>query len=165
MGAIHVDEFTRKLYLEPLPVFEGGDETYGTHLRVEKQEYGDTTEQLYELWSGDKQVVSFRARALPGCCGVLVVYYLRPSRTLSVEQATKLYTETVEIIVRAAVKAKYGAIEMTLLATSKAALNILNQTHGFAMLPFINGKSGNEVVHLFKSLGQERKAHQQFACE
>lgn len=167
MGAVHTNAFTEKFYVSPLPRFRKEN----LILRDEPVSYSDDkTEHGYSLSyvpiTGEKlkPVISFRARPMPGCCGVLMVYYLRPSNVPDAKEAEELYKDTLKAICYAAKAADYGMVCMSLLATSVSAMNIL-LAEGFTEDRFINGKTGNEVVLLHKDLKQAVPARQKFTCE
>ena len=139
MGAIHADNFTEALY----KVIQRG-----YFLRDSEVKYSDDkTERLYDLWRrklvGDKheKLATFRARALPGCCGVLVVYYLRPTQ---VGSAAKIFNLTFELIRKAAGKAKFGAVLLTQTRPSTGEGILDAKTGGFRSM-FTNWKTRNEI--------------------
>lgn len=147
MSAIHANKFTEKLYLLKGPGY----------LREFKIPYSDdATEKEYIYYQEGEKLISFRARPLPGCCGVLVVYYVRPASKIDNPQA--LFTATIKVILEAAKKAEYGCVQMSLLETSDEAISLL-QNEGFENLfnPIRNGKTGNLIVVLGKDLDQPAK--------
>lgn len=160
MGAVHANGFTEKLYAV----------ASSKHLiRDAAVPYSDDkTEHGYTFgYVKDGQLansISFRARPMPGCCGVLVVYYLRPNSTLEAKEAARLYKETVGLILEAAKAAKYGMVAMSLLSNSHQAIKILREQN-FTDCSFINGKTGNGVVMLLKNLEQPVPASQEFVCD
>lgn len=147
MSAIHANKFTEKLYLLKGPGY----------LRDFKLEYSDdATEHGYAYYKEGEQLISFRARPLPGCCGVLVVYYVRPSS--KAENPQDLFTATIRVILEAAKHADYGCVQMSLVETSDEAIELLKH-EGFENLfnPMRNGKTGNMLVLLGCDLKQPAK--------
>jgi hypothetical protein len=155
MAAIHTQGFEEELYARP-PLA-------GCHLRAGEVKYSDDkTEREFSYWNKARQkVVSFRARPLPGCCGTLVVYYLRPSTRLSLKKQARVYQQTMSRILAAAHAAKYGQLMMTLLLESeeaRLALETLEERdlYELAFESYENGKTGNEVVvYMWKLSSQE----------
>jgi len=104
MGAIHSTNFTENLYAN-----------IGWRWKLRDRDMGkysdDQTEREYSIYNlQNKRVVVFRARALPGCCGVLVVYYLRPSE---IGSAMGTFKKTLKLIMKAASKAHFGLVMLT----------------------------------------------------
>src|SRR5487761_1132826 len=98
MGAQHAETFTEKLVLNPL---------LGTFWREKLPNYSDDkTERIYKQYSILKKdcIVEFHARQMPGCCGILVVYYLRPQR---VKGQINIFKSTIEQIVKIAKESQY----------------------------------------------------------
>lgn len=158
MGAIHEDGFTIELYKRPIPD--------GTHLRDWPVSYSDDkTEHEYALCDmTGKRLVTWRARLLPGCCGILTVYYLRPNSDQTLAKAQLWYEKTVELIIAAAHVAKLGMIIMSLLGTSQPAIKALEK-QGFCLTQtFVNGKTGHNVCFLTRDLQQPIPATREFAC-
>lgn len=102
MSAQHSEDFSEKFY-QRCPLFK--------HVRDERVAYSDDkTERSYTIYDRKfNRLCAFRARRLPGCCGVLVIYYLRPTTTKE-RAAIAVFQKTLEWIRLAAGDAKYGAI-------------------------------------------------------
>jgi hypothetical protein len=108
MSAIHPNDFTEALYKRV------SSSRY--FLQVDSREFSDDkTEVNYVLRNrktlfNDKNstIATFRARPLPGCCGVLVVYYLRPT-----DGKAKTFSSVFSLILKCAGDAKYGAVLMS----------------------------------------------------
>jgi branched-subunit amino acid transport protein AzlD len=132
MGAIHATGFTEQLYKRAPGKF---------YVRDSKVEYSkDETEREYIL--GDKKSdaeIRFRARPLPGCCGVLVVYYLRPS---GFKNQTKAFNEALSLIIDAAGKAKFGNV---LLTQTVGSLGYQTLNDGIGKFLFTNWKTNNQI--------------------
>lgn len=142
MGAIHASNFTEELYRR---VNTGI--LRGNYLRDHVLDYSaDKTEREYNILDRrSRGVVSFRARPLPGCCGILVVYYLRPDRNS--KDAQKVFTDTLNLIVEAAGGAKYGAVLLTQTVDSAGHRALSEAAAGPAVTcRFVNFKTGNEIV-------------------
>jgi hypothetical protein len=136
MSAIHATGFTEQLFR-----VVGRGLFRGLYLRHGKPYSQDSTEEQYELYDKrHNKVVTFRARPLPGCCGVLVVYYLRPDR--SAKDPQKVFTDTLALIVEAAGKAKFGAVLMSQTADSAGFAALYAQQHGSQ---FTNWKTNHRV--------------------
>ena len=151
MGAVHVSDFTEQLYLVKGP----------GQLRVDQVKYSeDKTEVSYSYWklpgklvkSKLAELISFRARPLPGCCGILVVYYVRPR---VVKDGPALFSATMDSIINAAKAAGYASVLMSLLETSKEALATVTGKGFSSTVPMINRKTHNGVVTLQLDLKQE----------
>ena len=140
MSAIHHNEFTEQFY-KVVPK--------GQYLRDNKIPYSeDKTEREYTLYNTKHtKLVSFRARALPGCCGVLVVYYLRPNNLkaglleTAEEKQLRVFEETLELIRIAAGKAKFGTLLLTQTESS-----IGGKTGYTPVASFVNWKTKNKVL-------------------
>jgi hypothetical protein len=122
----------------------------------------DLSEREYKLESrkDGNIIASFRARALPGCCGVLVVYYLRPGvtkRGLFHQSAESIFKETLELIIQAAGKAKFGAVLLTQTLNSTGA-KVLGEMLGCHIETFTNWKTKNKVsTYLFPTVHKATK--------
>jgi hypothetical protein len=138
MGAIQAVGFTDQLYH-----VVGRGLFRGLYLRTAPLPWSeDKTEQSYTLHNKKHEpVVSFRARPLPGCCGVLVVYYLRPSRDSKEPQ--KVFTDTLNLIVEAAGLAKFGSVLLTQTVDTagSAATAAMAKPSAF----FTNWKTNNRI--------------------
>jgi hypothetical protein len=107
----------------------------------------DKTEREYTVGikGVSSNVLTFRARPLPGCCGVLVAYYIRPSH-LKAAQQERLFKQTVEWIIEAASYAKFGAVLFTQVADSNGAKMLTGAVkEGVVTNNFTNWKTGNEL--------------------
>lgn len=104
-----------------------------------------------------KDVAVFQLQQMPGCCAIMTVSYLR------VDNRVISFTETMEIIEKAAKRAAFGSIVMTQVVFNDMKLKShlwypLVADLGYVMSKsFVNGKSGNDVVYLTKDLGQGAK--------
>jgi hypothetical protein len=98
----------------------------------------------------------FEVQQMPGCCAVLIAHHVMPE-----PYSVSVFDESLEAIERAAFEAGFGSLMMAqvvgrrgpgveLWANCEAAGWLLSD-------PFINAKSGNEVVYLTKNLMQEGK--------
>lgn len=136
MGAIHHNQFTEELY-KIIPK--------GMYLRDNSNKYSDDqTERTYRLYNKKhREIASFRARALPGCCGVLVVYYLRPAPCKRQEDSITVFRDTLEGIVQAAGMAKFGAVLLTQVVGSLGYNALCNNNNS---LRFTNWKTDNTVA-------------------
>jgi|SRR5271157_810740 len=145
MGAIHANEFTECLYKE-IGLLK--------YLRDNSLEYSDDkTERQYTIFSRcSNPIVNFRARPLPGCCGVLVVYYLRPTQT---KNSLKVFRATLSLIVKAAGKAKFGLVILSQTINSPI-YDILKNAH--LTTQFTNWKTKNQVgIFTIKTTYKEKK--------
>jgi len=134
MGAIHANTFTNELYRN-IP--------RGNYLRDKRAYSEDQTERVYKIYNKrHEEVVSFRARPLPGCCGVLVVYYLRPNSS-SRKSNTETFQETLTLIVRCAGLAKFGNVLLTQTTGSAGYDTLVSSGSSFK---FTNWKTRNDVV-------------------
>ena len=131
MGRQHVDDFGDKLYAN-CSVF--------TYIR-DRRRYEDSKARSYTLYSRrtGKSFVSFVAQRLPGCCGVLVIYYLRP---VNIKNAAAVFKDTLKQIVKAAGQAKYGAV---LLTQTHASCGFTALTAVESVLNFTNWRTGNRI--------------------
>lgn len=132
MGAIHAENFSDGLHRTAPKKY---------YVRSLKLDYSDDkTERKYtvkEMKTGNT-VATFNARPLPGCCGVMVVYYLRP-----VSKIVKTFREILAWIDKAASVAKYGAVVFTL--TDGEIADELRACPLFALNTFVNHKTGNQI--------------------
>lgn len=159
MGAVHANNFTEALYLVKGP----------GQLRVESIKYSDDkTEMTYEYWkvstgllAKSSPLISFRARPLPGCCGILVLYYVR----LRTVDKGEIFAKTIEAAVTAAKQAGYASIIMSLLDSSKDAIGIVTSKGFNSSTPMVNKKTDNAVVTLQLDLKQEKKTETKFVVE
>lgn len=136
MGAVHVGDFSEQMF-RAIPA------TY--YVRVELPYSDDRTERTFIVWHrsliGNKHTkfATFRARALPGCCGVLCIYYLRPTSTG--KGARGDFLKALGWIEKAAALAKYGSVLLTqtMGTTGQEAL-------GEPLHTFTNHKTGNVLA-------------------
>lgn len=138
MAAIHAENFTDELYQR---VNTGI--LRGNYLRNRVLTYSDDkTERQYSIY-GRKGglVVEFRARPLPGCCGILVVYFLRPAH--DAKEPQKVFTDTLALIMEAAGMAKFGCVLLT-QATESEGYKALND--GMGKFLFTNWKTSNKIA-------------------
>ena len=136
MGAHHAEKFTEQLVLNP---------PFGTFWRERPSDWDeDKTERIYKQYSILKKecIVEFRARMLPGCCGVLVVYYLRPQRA---KNQVKIFKQTLATIIKVAAQTKYGAVMLTQTAGSLGYQALFDYPNMSSIPDFINGKTRNYV--------------------
>ncbi|MDE1766612.1 MAG: hypothetical protein KGI27_10140 [Thaumarchaeota archaeon] len=142
MGAVHANNFTSELYLIKGP----------GQLRVSPVKYSDdSTEYQYEYWkvgAKPKRLISFRARPLPGCCGILVVYYVRP------DGGRESWYSTMIAVFDAAKKAGYATLMLSLLQSSQEALEDLQKAGYILSKPMVNKKTGNPLVLAYIDLKQ-----------
>ena len=89
----------------------------------------------------------FMAQSLPGCCGVLVLYYVEGyGRT---QQTTlKRAVDCVDVVCKAAKRAKYGCVLMTQRVDS-AIVAVLPQELWRSAPVFVNGKTDRKLVMLY----------------
>lgn len=138
MGALHHDDFTEQMFkLVP----------EGMYLRTNGVRHSDDgTEREYHFYERKthKQWISFRARRLPGCCGVLVLYYLRPDKDLDAKKQRVLFLEVLSMVVLGAGFAKLGTVLMTQTVDSAGDRALVSA--GFKpIMPFVNWKTGNSI--------------------
>lgn len=132
MGAIHNEGFTDKLY-ESVPK--------GWQLRDFPVYSDDKTEREYRLRRKGFYGINFRARALPGCCGVLVVYYLRPANNKPFT-----FRATLRWIVKCAGQTKFGAVMLTQTDGSLGLKALSYKQEYTPSAVFKNFKTGNGVA-------------------
>lgn len=143
MAAIHAENFTDELYKR---VNTGI--LRGNYLRHRTLTYSDDkTERQYSIYNRrGRLVVEFRARPLPGCCGVLVVYYLRPAH--DAKEPQKVFTDTLSLIAEAAGLAKFGSVLLTQTQDS-SGFRAFTSSGWHSDLPvqpeFTNWKTGSRV--------------------
>lgn len=147
MGAIHATGFTDKMY-RVLPK--------SVYLKDSAVEHSaDKTERLHEVFSTKTHdsILSFRVRPLPGCCGVLTVYYLRPSG----KNKVTTFKKWVLIILKAAGLARFGQVIFTQKAASEGA-DVLSRLPSGVRVPFTNWKTKNAVeTFLFPTVEPKSK--------
>lgn len=134
MGAYHVQKVTRTIQkLAPTG-------TYIYVLPVDKQ---DNPERTYELLhkKTDKLLARMTTQALPGCCGVMVLYNFYGK--------SEFVNQLIEVGETAARKNGYGLTLFTMRVDSPALTR--------AGTTFINGKTGNEIAVILRDLQQEPK--------
>src|SRR5208337_2425469 len=143
MGIQHTSEFTSKLHQISKKYYVIAEE------RWNKEDVGET---LYTFHShADGSIVGrFQARVMPGCCGILLVYYLRANGKKAVDRFSELFT----LIQKAASAAKFGATLYTQVVDSQGYSILLkieaNTLEGENADFFTNHKTGNEIkVFLF----------------
>lgn len=95
---------------------------------------------------------AFSARPLPGCCGVLTVFYLTLGDKATIETALKW----LDVISTAGSDAGYGSLLMTLFAASPLA-KTLASTSGWQSAQFTNHKTSNVLLVLTKVLPVSKK--------
>lgn len=138
MGATHAQNFTEVLYgLVNRGILRGN------YLRDKVLDYSaDKTEREYMIFDRKgRLVVGFRARPLPGCCGILVVYYLRPGS--AVKEPQKVFTDTLDLILEAAGLSKIGSVLLTQTVDSLGFKALASSTQPRAL--FTNWKTSNNV--------------------
>jgi len=115
---------------------------------------------------GGRSIGSVKIRELAGCCGVLVVYYLRPNEAKEV-RAIKSFQAIHLWIAKAAKKAGYGALMYTQTSGSIGykALTDITKVHVEPNGAFVNGKTGNIVSAFFWTLKQKTKQKLDFGDE
>jgi hypothetical protein len=136
MGAIHAIGFTEQMHI----VLPGS--MYLRSTNYDKAD--DRTEYSYTVMNKKtgKSVATFRARPLPGCCGVLVVYYLRPSVDKTAE---KVFGSLVVLILKAAGQAKFGQVIFT-QANGSTGAKILSVFGSRIVAHFTNWKTKNGIL-------------------
>jgi len=146
MGATHTNSFTDAMFCAVNKGF-----LRGMYLRVENFRV-DTTEREFKLISKkQKEIIRFFARPLPGCCGVLVVSYLRPGN--AEKDPEKVFAATLQLIVKAAGDAKFGTVQLTQVGNSTGYNALRDELHILPTYTFTNYKTGNTVGVFF--LGTE----------
>jgi len=160
MSALHESNFTNQLYLVKGP----------GQLRVSSDHYSaDKTEKIYAYYKKDNELVSFRARPLPGCCGVLVVYYVRPKEfkgKIFKRTSKEIFTQTIKAVLEAAKAGKYASVLMTLLVSSNEAEEVLEYAGFYASNGMRNAKTGNLLRVFTKDLEQPMSVdHEKFVVE
>ena len=142
MRAVHASSFTLEL-INKLVRFNGSLNFW----RVGSVDYSlDKTEIQYTLHSTKDAtcICTFNARPLPGCCGVLVVYYLRPDTRMKEAKQKKLFQKVFSAILLAAGRAEFGLVMMTQTKGSFGA-SILTKCNSYEF-EFVNPKTGHAVV-------------------
>lgn len=138
MGAIHATGFTEQMH-RVMPA--------GFYLKDKSPIYDNTadkTEVEYTVFvkrSGTK-LLSFRARPLPGCCGVLVVYYLRIEH--GIKDPVRVFEAFVQLILTAGSRAKFGQLIFTQTSESAGERSLMKLSTRFCSL-FTNWKTGNLI--------------------
>lgn len=138
MGAVHHDDFTEQMFKQ-VPE--------GMYLRTRAVQYSDDVmEREYMLFARDthEKWISFRARRLPGCCGVLVVFYLRP--TEHAKKGKEVFMDTFFRIKTAAGLAKLGSVLLTQTKGSLGQELLSKSSLGHMEFSFVNWKTDNEIV-------------------
>lgn len=156
MSVTHDETFTEKLF-QACP--------RNMYVRDFKVESEDKTERSYTFYSRKGvRIGSFRARRLPGCCGVLAVYYLRPS-TNDPKQAKATFQRLLSVITNAAQAALYGAILLTQTAgsTGQMALSELAGAAGVNTSTFRNWRTNNTVITYVIHTADPRKPEKEYA--
>lgn len=136
MGALHHDDFTEQMFKQMPKTM---------YLRTNGVRHSDdATEREYNLFERDthKKWISFRARRLPGCCGVLVLYYLRPDKELGSSKQRSVFLETLAMVQRAAGLSKLGMVLMTQTMDSAGDRALDGQP---AVGKFVNWKTNNTI--------------------
>lgn len=105
---------------------------------------------LVEIGGRSWQAARFKTRPMPGCCGVLLVYYLVPTKGRE-----EVVPELVETIGIAAQAAGYGMLMFT--QKLKSPLCGILEKADYLNTPFINGKTGNKLNVYLKVLAQKPK--------
>lgn len=139
MSALHHDDFTEQMF-RACPK--------GWYLRTNAVRHSDDqTERDYSFFDRDtsEKRITFRARRLPGCCGVLVLYYLRPEKTLDSKTARSLFLTVKELVIKAAGFAKLGQVLMTQTADSAGDAALVSGGHK-SLLGFTNWKTKNSIA-------------------
>jgi hypothetical protein len=95
--------------------------------------------------------ISFSARTLPGCCGVLTVFYLNIQRDATIEKALAW----LGMLKEAASNAGYGSMLMSLHSNSPLAGAL--KENGWVSAPFLNHKTGNNITILSAVLPVSKK--------
>ena len=95
---------------------------------------------VFERTSAGHVVGSFSFSALPGCCGVLLVYNLQPGNKKLFPKFRKVL---IECLPQAARRSRFGLIMLTLKEDSSLA-----DMEGFTGCAFINGKTKHKLVLL-----------------
>jgi hypothetical protein len=91
-------------------------------------------------------VASFNARQMPGCCGILCVYYLRPIGQPAIQ--TKVFSQFVSLIVKAAEQSEFGTVMFTQVIDSI----------GYNILKLIVDKTGKPAsIHTFTNWKTKRR--------
>jgi len=94
----------------------------------------------------------FHLQQMPGCCAVMILYFLHPS-----PNTEKNFKEVLEIIEEATKRAAFGSLLMAQVIPDKGIRDAnwhLAMTMGYVLHPFFtNPKSGNKVVYLTKDMG------------
>ena len=99
---------------------------------------------------------TFQLQQMPGCCAVLIACYVDP------EPYTKKYFDPlIQAIEDAAKEAGFGSLMLAQVIHKPRVVDHIWSgclDMGYEMSrPFINAKSGNQVVYLTKNLGQQGK--------
>jgi hypothetical protein len=94
---------------------------------------------------------TFQIQQMPGCCAVLVVFFVRP-----IEPTRENFLKILSKIEVAAKSAGFGSLLMAQVGT-EADWNWMFLAGWILSEPFTNAKSGNKVLYLTKDLGQPGK--------
>ena len=157
MAAIHATGFTEQLF-RVLPK--------NVYLRTSTPYTDDKTETQYDVHDRKThgKIVTFRARQMPGCCGVLVVYYLRPVGSMRktgrffARMPEDVFLEYAELIIKAAGLAKNGQVIFTQIVESAGAKTLQKLCLGdkYCRSEFTNWKT-NSKVYTFLFLTEQPK--------
>lgn len=103
------------------------------------------------------EIASFHLQQMPGCCAILTMSYV------NTRPAMMSFADAVEIVEDAAKRAAFGSIVLTQVINPRWKVekhewySLVDEREFLMSKPFINGKSGNQVVYLTKNLGQDDK--------
>lgn len=104
-----------------------------------------------------KYYATFMMQQMPGCCAVLTLSYVQ-----SDPDTRREFKNIVSLVEDAARRAGFGSLILTQVPHKDRVAQDepwgLLLKDGYEMSkPFLNAKSGNQVVYLTKDLGQEKK--------
>ena len=106
-------------------------------------------DEIYVELKTKQFVAQFQLQQMPGCCGVLVVFYV------NVNPWTKEnFQKVLKSIAEAAYQAGFGSLLMAQVVHKD---EIWQGLPWKVSEPFVNAKSGNRVVYLTLDLGQKEK--------
>jgi uncharacterized protein (DUF362 family) len=91
---------------------------------------------------------------LPGCCCVLVIYYIRPNE-INENKNKKTFKFMIKIFEKIAAELKVGLLQFSQVNNS-IGYDVLIKERGYNIINFVNGKTNNEICLFQKVIIKEK---------
>jgi hypothetical protein len=118
---------------------------------------GNEWDDAYCALESERFFCRFAVQQMPGCCAALILHHVAPE-----PYSRKVFDEVLVAIEEATKEAGFGSLQMAQVIGKRGIedeiwSNCIENGKWLMSKPFVNAKSGNDVVYLTKDMKQPGK--------